>query len=265
MSATGPQPGASDGAQSALSAPSAPGDARLIRAQDATLDYARVNAELERLSPEERLRAAVERFGDGLLFTSSFGSGSAVLLHMWSRVARHLPVVCIDTGFLFAETIAYRDAIVEKLGLTLEIARPKVPRGQFLEEHGSDIYYRNSDFCCAQNKVAPLEPHLARARAWVSGLRRDQSSTRKDTPILLPTEDGPVKVHPLATMTAGDVAAYMAEHALPEHPLKAKRYLSIGCEPCTRPVEDGEDERAGRWAGSGKTECGIHTRLKPKG
>jgi phosphoadenosine phosphosulfate reductase len=110
--------------------------------------------------------------------------------------------------------------------------------------------------------VAPLRPYLARARGWVSGLRRDQSKTRADTPILLPTEDGPVKVHPLATMTSAEASAYMTRHRIAEHPLVARRYLSIGCEPCTRAVADGEDERAGRWAGRGKTECGIHTALR---
>jgi phosphoadenosine phosphosulfate reductase len=223
----------------------------------------RESARLEALSPEERLRFAVELFGDELLFTSSFGAGSGVLLHLWSRVARDLPVVFIDTGFLFDETLAYRDRIANELGLTIEVARPAIARDDFLVEHGADIYLKNPDFCCATNKVGPLAPYLARARGWVSGVRRDQSKERASTPILLATEDGPVKVHPLATMTAAEANAYMERYAIPEHPLKAKRFLSIGCFPCTRAVADGEDERAGRWAGTGKSECGIHTALKP--
>jgi len=223
----------------------------------------RESARLEAASPEERLAFAVELFGDRLLFTSSFGAGSGVLLHLWSRVARHLPVVCIDTGFLFDETIEYRDRIASDLGLTLEIVRPAIARDDFLVAHGADIYLKNPDFCCQTNKVDPLRPHLERALGWVSGLRRDQSRTRGETPILLPTEGGPTKVHPLATMTSGEANAYMERHAIPEHPLKAKRFLSIGCYPCTRAVADGEDERAGRWAGTGKSECGLHTALKP--
>jgi phosphoadenosine phosphosulfate reductase len=222
-------------------------------------DVAEANARLETLSPEERLAFAVERFGKGLLFTSSFGAGSAVMLHLWSRVARHLPVVFLDTGFLFAETLAYRDEMAARLGLTVETVMPTVRRAEFLAQHGEDIMQRDSDFCCNHNKVEPLAPFKANAKAWVSGLRRDQGRSREGTPVLLPDPDGVLKVHPLVTMTAADVEQYMRDHELPEHPLKAKRYLSIGCAPCTRPVEDGEDERAGRWAGSAKTECGLHS------
>jgi phosphoadenosine phosphosulfate reductase len=224
------------------------------------------NERLEKLSAEERLAFAVEQFGDKLMFTSSFGAGSAVLLHLWSRVAKNLPVIFLDTGFLFSETLAYKDELAKHLGLTVKIVHPEVAREEFLARNGSDIMFTNSDLCCAHNKVAPLAPILKNAEAWVSGLRRDQSETRKNTPILLRAirDEGRsagtyVKVHPLATMTAADVAEYMQNFELPEHPLRARRYLSIGCEPCTRPVEEGEDERAGRWAGSGKTECGLHS------
>jgi phosphoadenosine phosphosulfate reductase len=227
-------------------------------------DLARENERLERATPEERLAFAVEAFGERLLFTSSFGAGSGVLLHLWSRVARHLPVVVIDTGFLFDETLAYRDRLARELGLTIEVARPAVARDDFLWEHGADIMQRDPDFCCAQNKIAPLKPYTDRALGWVTGLRRDQSATREHVPILLATEDGPMKVHPLATMTAEEARAYMEAHSIPEHPLKARRYLSIGCFPCTQPVPEGADERAGRWAGQIKTECGLHTFLKAK-
>jgi phosphoadenosine phosphosulfate reductase len=224
----------------------------------------RESARLERATPEERLAFAVDRWGDRLLFTSSFGAGSGVLLHLWSRVAPHLPVVVVDTGFLFDETLAYRDRLAHDLGLRVEIARPAVPRDDFLWEHGADIMARDPDFCCARNKVAPLEPYIARSLAWISGVRRDQGKTREHVPILQPTEGGPVKVHPLATMTRAEADAYMEAHGIPEHPLKARRFLSIGCWPCTQAVAEGEDERAGRWAGKGKTECGLHTLLKPR-
>ncbi|HEX8793697.1 MAG TPA: phosphoadenylyl-sulfate reductase [Polyangiaceae bacterium] len=228
------------------------------------VDVARENERLERATPEERLAFAVETWGQKLLFTSSFGAGSGVLLHMWSRVARGLPVVVIDTGFLFDETHAYIEQLRQRLGLTIAYARPSVPRDEFLWQHGADVMARDPDFCCAQNKVEPLKPFIARSDAWVSGLRRDQSKTRERTPILLPTEGGPTKVHPLATMTSAEARAYVQTHGVPEHPLVARRYLSIGCYPCTRAVADGEDERAGRWAGKGKTECGLHTFLEAK-
>ena len=142
---------------------------------------------------------------------------------------------------------------------------PAQAREEFLADYGADVMKTNPDFCCGQNKVAPLAPVLKNADAWVSGLRRDQSATRKNTPILLSTArdegDGDyLNVHPLASLTAGEVAEYMQKFELPEHPLRAKRFLSIGCAPCTRAVAEGEDERAGRWAGSMKTECGLHSR-----
>jgi phosphoadenosine phosphosulfate reductase len=224
------------------------------------IDLKHENERLERATPAERLAFAVERYGEGTLFTSSFGAGSGVLLHLWSEVARALPVVFVDTGFLFEETLHYRDDLVARLGLTLVVVSPEVPRSQFMATHGSDIQRVNSDFCCGQNKLAPLEPLKARAEAWVSGLRRDQSATRADVPILLAAEGEPLKVHPIATMTSRDVNEYLRVHGIPEHPLKERGYLSIGCEPCTRAVREGEDERAGRWAWSEKTECGIHER-----
>ncbi len=213
---------------------------------------------LERASPRARLAWAVEQFAPSLLFTSSFGAGSGVLLHLWSEVAPSLPVVFLDTGFLFPETLAYRDALAERLGLRVEVVRPKLDAASFLAEHGSTVQRLTPDLCCQHNKVDPLAPYVARARGWVSGLRRDQSPTRSATPIVEERADGPIRVHPLATMTLVEQRAYLTTHGVPEHPLVARRYLSIGCAPCTRAVEAGEDERAGRWAGNEKTECGLH-------
>lgn len=226
---------------------------------NAGVDIARENERLEALSPEERLAFAVETWGDDLLFTSSFGAQSVVLLHLWSRVARGRPVVMLDTGFLFPETLAYRDRLVERLGLTVKTLHPDSPNADFVARYGDDIQKKDPDFCCGLNKVAPLAPYKEKAKAWVSGLRRDQSKTREAVRIL--EEDGQlVRVHPIASFTKEDVARYVKEHDLPEHPLVSRRYLSIGCAPCTRAVADGEDERAGRWAGTSKTECGLHLR-----
>ncbi len=183
---------------------------------------------------------------------------------MWSRAAPGLPVVVIDTGFLFDETHAYIERLRRELGLVVELAKPTIARDDFLWQHGADVMSRDPDLCCAQNKIAPLRPYTQRALGWVSGVRRDQASTRERLPILQPTIGGPIKVHPLATMTAPEAQAYVVRHGVPEHPLRAKRYLSIGCFPCTQAVPEGQDERAGRWAGSTKTECGIHTFLRTK-
>ena len=215
------------------------------------------NARLEALSPEERLEFAVETWGEELLFTSSFGAQSAVMLHLWSRIAKGLPVILLDTGFHFPETLAYRDRLVEQLGLTVKTLHPDIPNADFIARYGADIQKKDPDFCCGLNKAAPLAPYKEKAKAWVSGLRRDQSKTRERVAIL--EQDGHlVRVHPIATFTRADVAVYLAKHGLPEHPLVKRRYLSIGCAPCTRAVADGEEERAGRWAGTSKTECGLH-------
>ncbi len=223
------------------------------------------SARLEALSARDRLAWAVARWGDTLLFTSSFGPGSGALLHLWSEVAGGLPVHFIDTGFLFDETLAYRDLLRERLGLTVVTLRPAVGREAFTARHGLQIYRTDPDRCCAHNKVAPLEAALPGKQAWLSGLRRDQSSTRSDTPILLPTREGPVKVHPLADWSRRDVYRYQQERSIPEHPLFDKGYVSVGCAPCTAPVgPDETDERAGRWAGHEKTECGLHTFLAKK-
>jgi phosphoadenosine phosphosulfate reductase len=225
----------------------------------ASLDLARESKRLERASPEERLAFAAERFGDDLLFTSSFGAQSGVLLHLWSVVCRHLPVTFIDTGFLFKETLVYRDDLVAKLGLNLRVVRPDIPRATFTASYGEEIQKTDPDFCCGVNKVAPISALKEAARGWVSGLRRDQTGTRANISIL-DVEDHLVRIHPIASLTAADVTAYLARHGIAEHPLVARRYLSIGCAPCTRPVADGEHERAGRWAGCAKTECGLHAR-----
>jgi phosphoadenosine phosphosulfate reductase len=216
---------------------------------------------LEHASPEDRLAWAVDTWGERLLFTSSFGATSAVLLHMWSRVAGDLPVVFIDTGFLFEETNRYKDELASLLGLRVKTVRPELDKDAFLAEWGSEIYLENPDFCCNQNRVEPLRPLVADADAWISGLRRDQGPSRADTPILLRGDDGVTKVHPLATMTSAEVSSYMSEHALPKHPLRARGYASIGCAPCTRPTREGADNREGRWSWTPKTECGLHTNL----
>ena len=223
------------------------------------IDLAQESARLEGLTPEARLAFAVDRFGADLLFTSSFGAQSAVLLHLWSQVAKHLPVTFVDTGFLFPETLRYRDELVAKLGLELRVLVPDVAHEAFVTRYGDDIQKKDPDFCCGLNKVAPLAPYKERAKAWVSGLRRDQSKTRANVEIL-EQDEHLVRVHPIADVTRDAVAAYLTRHGLPEHPLVARRYLSIGCAPCTRAVAEGDDERAGRWSWSNKTECGLHTR-----
>jgi phosphoadenosine phosphosulfate reductase len=241
----------------------------MVKGGEEQEDLASLNARFESATPAARLQYAVEAFGKDLLFTSSFGSQSIVLLHLWSRVAKDLPVIFIDTGFLFPETIRYKDEIRERLGLTITTLRPDIENQEFVARYGTDIQARDADFCCSVNKVAPLASLRAAAKGWVSGLRRDQSKSRADVAIFEREEENTntntstrvVRVHPLATLTRGEITDYITAHDLPEHPLVKRRYLSIGCAPCTRTVDDGDlDERAGRWAWSQKTECGLHKR-----
>jgi phosphoadenosine phosphosulfate reductase len=219
---------------------------------------------LEGKHPREILQFALQTFGDDLLFTSAFGPDAGVLLHLWSQLAPHRPVTFIDTGFLFPETLIYKEQLTAMLGLRVETLRPRLTKEVFVATYGENVYETNPDFCCAQNRVEPIQQVVGAAKAWISGLRRDQGGTRANVAILLETEGGPVKVHPLANFNAKQLYRYLQEHQLPEHPLALQGYTSVGCAPCTRPPIEGEGERSGRWAGSAKTECGLHTFLKIK-
>jgi len=188
---------------------------------------------------------------------SSFGSNSVVLLHLVASVDPSLPVLFIDTGKLFGDTLKYRDAIAERLKLTdIRIVGPERAQLAARDPHGA-LWISSTDSCCALRKVEPFERALDGVDIWFSGRKRYQGASRAALPLF--EQDGPrLKVNPLAGWTSGDIDIYRAAFSLPQHPLVAKGYRSIGCEPCTSPVADGEDERAGRWRGQEKTECGIH-------
>lgn len=212
---------------------------------------------LEEQHPESILEWAWDRFAPSIAATSSFQTQSVPLLHMISRAASRMPILFLDTGFHFPETLAYRDRVVEELDLNLKVLEPDMGHDGFLKEHG-ELYRRNPDLCCHINKVEPLERAKAGLDAWVAGIRRDQTPARRDTPVLDPQDDGLLKVCPMVRWTADDVEQYVEDHDLPRHPLHDEGYESIGCAPCTRKVMEGEDARAGRWAGMDKTECGLH-------
>ncbi len=167
-----------------------------------------------------------------------------------------MPVFFLDTGFHFQETLAFRDRLVKELGLELKVLKPEIGHGNSKRRHG-ELYRSDPDLCCYINKVEPMKLARRELKAWISGIRRDQSRQRSRTPIVSRLPDGAYKICPMATWTRQDVAAYRQLYRLPEHPLGAQGYLSIGCSPCTQPAT-GDDERSGRWAGSEKTECGLH-------
>jgi phosphoadenosine phosphosulfate reductase len=199
-------------------------------------------------------------FGRRVALVSSFGADSAVLLHLAATVAPAVPVIFIDTGKIFGSTLRYRDELAARLGLTdVRVARPD-PATLATQDSDSALWLREPDACCAIRKVAPLARALSGFGAWISGRKRYQGGLRVALP-LVEAEGERVKINPLAGWSKDDLLAYQKRHALPEHPLVADGFRSIGCMPCTTRVLDGEDERDGRWRGRGKTECGIHLSL----
>jgi len=232
-------------------------------ALDETAELDRLNGELEGASPEKILPWAAETFAPDVILTCSFQHDGVVLAHMLTTIAPWVPIVFLQTGFHFPETLAYRDEIVGRFGLNLRETLPAMPREELGRVHGLDLYRRNPDLCCQINKVEPLRAALEGVRCWVNGRRRAQSATRKSIAVVERYEGAVHKVNPMVTWSAADTYRYMQQRGIPEHPLFDKGYASIGCAPCTRPILAGEDERAGRWSGTAKTECGIHTFLKP--
>jgi phosphoadenosine phosphosulfate reductase len=201
---------------------------------------------------------AGETFGDGFALTSSMADG--LLAHLGSTAVPGVKVVFLDTGYHFAETIGTRDWIAGTLPITLVNVTPPQTVAEQDAEHGERLHDRDPDLCCSLRKVQPLAATLAGFAAWGSGVRRDESPTRAGTKLVdWDAKRGMVKVNPIAAWTQDDVDAYLARHQVPVNPLFELGYGSIGCAPCTRPVQPGEDPRAGRWAGRGKTECGLHT------
>jgi phosphoadenosine phosphosulfate reductase len=209
---------------------------------------AAASASLEGAPAEDVVRWAADTFGERLCLTTSLTD--AVLVDLVARVAPGTEVVFLDTQYHFPETLATLDVVRERYPVKLQVRRPDVPR--------DDLWRTDTDACCAVRKVAQLDAALAGKEAWLSGLRRDDSPDRADTPLVQRDRRGLVKVNPIATWTDDDVALYIELHDVPVNPLVARGYPSVGCWPCTQPVAEGDDKRAGRWAGSTKTECGLH-------
>ena len=222
----------------------------------------RLDAELRRAHPRTILEAAVESFGDKLALVSSFGAESAVLLDIVAKVKPDMPVLFLDTGMLFGQTLDYRRQLAARLGLTN--VRDLRPQYQDLAtgDPQAKLWQTDTDACCEVRKVVPLARALGPFDGWITGRKRFQGGARLALPVV-EQADHQVKFNPLANWTKADLDAYVAENDLPAHPLVAQGFPSIGCWPCTKPVEDGQDARAGRWAGSEKNECGIHVARAP--
>ncbi len=225
-------------------------------------DAVRLNRMFRGSSTREMLEGVIkDNLAGDIAIVSSFGAESAVLLHLVAQVDPDIPVLFLDTGKHFAETIEYRDLVAEKIGLTnLQVLTPDADELAKKDETGLRWSY-DPDGCCEIRKVKPLEKALAGFDASFTGRKAFQSSTRANLPRFeIDTSDaqGRLKINPLIDWSAEDIADYFKTHDLPVHPLVAKGFPSIGCEPCTHKVAPGEDPRSGRWKGWDKTECGIH-------
>jgi phosphoadenosine phosphosulfate reductase len=210
-------------------------------------------------SPAEIIAAALKTVGrDKLALVSSFGTESATLLKVMADVDPAIPVIFLDTGWLFEETLAYRDTLIATLGL--KDVRSIKPAEETLsrEDPDRDLWFSDPDACCRIRKVEPLARALKPFDAWLNGRKRFQGNSRADIPVV--EDDGTrLKFNPFANVSREELEAIFARAKLPRHPLVASGFLSVGCMPCTSRTAEGEDERAGRWRGRAKTECGIHT------
>jgi len=223
---------------------------------------ARLDAELRRAHPATVIESALETFGRRLALVSSFGAESAVLLDIAAKVDPGIPVLFLDTGMLFGQTLDYRRQLVARLGLTdVRDLRPAY-QDLAVNDPQAKLWQTDTDACCHIRKVLPLDRALGGFEAWITGRKRFHGGDRVHLPVV-EQSDGKVKFNPLANWAKQDLEAYAAEHDLPPHPLVSQGFPSIGCWPCTQPVDDGEDVRAGRWKGLDKTECGIHLARAP--
>ncbi|HEY7046165.1 MAG TPA: phosphoadenylyl-sulfate reductase [Jatrophihabitantaceae bacterium] len=218
----------------------------------------RAGDELDGAEPLDVLAWAVEQFGSSWCVASSMAD--AVLPHLASRALPGVDVIFLDTGYHFAETIGTRDAVAATLPVSVKTITPAQTVAEQDAQYGARLYERDPDKCCALRKVAPLASALEPYRAWASGLRRDEAVTRRDVRVVeWDAKRGLVKLNPIAAWTQDDVDAYIADNGILVNPLLDDGYGSVGCAPCTRRILEGEDVRAGRWAGTGKVECGLHT------
>ncbi len=219
---------------------------------------AALSEELARLSPVAALRAAARGFAGRIAVLSSFGAESAVLLHMVAEADPGLPVLLLDTGQLFPETLAYRDTLLRRLSLTDVRSTAPAPAALAQQDPDGRLHARDSVACCALRKIGPQEAALRGIAMVVTGRKRYQATTRAALPLVEAGTDGRLRLNPLAGWSAADIATYALIHELPPHPLAEQGYASIGCAPCTTRVAPGEDPRAGRWRGLARTECGMH-------
>jgi phosphoadenosine phosphosulfate reductase len=239
-----------------------------MRGEELDREELRALAERFETAPlAEVLRWAWERFGERAAIGTSFQGAGLVVLHTSREIGCPFPVFTLDTGLLFPETLALKARLEARYGLEIESLRPEQTVAEQADEHGPNLWERHPDLCCMMRKVLPLQKKLAGLDVWITGVRRQQSDTRSTTKILevykfdVLRDRHIIKLNPMAGWSRDKVQEFLRRHDIPTNPLLEKGYRSIGCWPCTRAVSEGENERAGRWTGFDKAECGIHTFL----
>lgn len=235
-------------------------DPPLLPTPDVLEELASISQSFESAEPETILEWAASRYGNRFTMATAFGPEGMVILEMLSRVSPTTPVFNLDTGYQFPETLALRDRVADKYRIEVELMRPDLTVVEYEALHGGPLYKTDPNRCCGERKLSVLKRAARGKYAWASAIRRDQSPDRSVASIVgWDRKFHLVKVSPLANWTKKQVWDRIIKKNIPYNPLHDAGYTSIGCWPCTRAVLSGEDERAGRWSGTGKTECGLHT------
>jgi phosphoadenosine phosphosulfate reductase len=222
-------------------------------------EIAAASEQLRNATPQEILRWAVERFHPRLTMATAFGAEGCCLIHMLAEIEPGVRLFNLDTGYQFAETLELRERIRKRYGIAVELVRPDLTVEEYEAEHGGPLYGLYSDQCCHDRKMVPLRRAVVGYDAWISAIRADQTGDRAKAGVVQwDAKFQLVKVNPLLRWTKKDVWKFVLDNEVPYNPLHDQGYPSIGCWPCTQAVDNGQDERAGRWAGSRKKECGLH-------
>lgn len=220
----------------------------------------RKSDQLDSATPQEILRWSVERFAPHFTMATAFGPEGMTLIHMLAEIAPNTPIFNLETGYQFKETLDLREQVRQRYGIEIELVKPELSVAEYEAMHGGPLYKTDPNQCCYDRKIKQLYAAIQGKHAWASAIRRDQSPDRAKAPIVgWDKKFNLVKVSPLVNWTKSDVWKLIEDNDIPYNPLHDKGYTSIGCWPCTRSVMLGEDDRAGRWSGFAKTECGLHS------
>lgn len=225
------------------------------------LEIERLSNEFETKTPQEIIAWAIENFWPQIALSSSFQTQSVPLLHMVSQIRRDMLILFLDTGYHFWETGIFRERLASEWNLNVLDLYRDSRWDTLVRGRTHTLPFEDPDLCCFIHKVQPMQKAMSDMLAWISGIRRDQTARRAQANILELQPNGLLKINPLLNWTKADVQKYMRDHNLPKHPLWEKGYRSVGCAPCTVAVGVNDDERAGRWRGRGKIECGLHTEM----